>query len=257
MPGIYKITNPNGKIYIGQSIDIKKRFYRYESLQCKGQPKLYNSIKKHGWENHITEIIEECLEEHLLEKETFWKIHYNVLNENSLCCRIDGRGGQMSEKSKKKMSSSIKKYWDEISDEDKKIRTKKNIVFLKSEGHVKTVSNRLKGVSKTKEHIIRLKESQNNKETVIKRKNSLRKYWDELDPNIREEKRQKNIEAQNREEVKKKISENNASKRPEVKEKQRQSALKRKKIECPHCNQFHDPGNSKKYHFDRCKFKFR
>ena len=129
------------------------------------------------------------------------------------------------------------------------------IVFLKSEGHVKTVSNRLKGVSKTKEHIIRLKESQNNKETVIKRKNSLRKYWDELDPNIREEKRQKNIEAQNREEVKKKISENNASKRPEVKEKQRQSALKRKKIECPHCNQFHDPGNSKKYHFENLYYQ--
>lgn len=257
MTGIYKITNPKGKIYIGQSIDINKRFNRYKSLQCKGQPKLYNSIKKYGWENHITEIIEECLEGHLLEKETFWKIYYNVLNEDSLCCRIDGRGGQMSQKMKEKMSSSMKKYWDEISNEDKKNRTEKNITLFKSEEHARTVSNRLKGVPKTKEHIIKLKESQNKKETIIKRKNSLRKYWDEMDPETRETIRQKNIKTQNREEVKRKISENNASKRPEVKEKQRQSALKRIKIECPYCNQFHDPGNSKKYHFDKCKLKFR
>lgn len=57
MIGIYKITNPNGKIYIGQSTNIDKRFYRYKRLECKGQIKLYNSLKKYGWDAHIIEII--------------------------------------------------------------------------------------------------------------------------------------------------------------------------------------------------------
>ena len=46
MIGIYKITNPTNKIYIGQSIDIKKRFNQYKNLQCKGQKALYSSLLK-------------------------------------------------------------------------------------------------------------------------------------------------------------------------------------------------------------------
>jgi group I intron endonuclease len=51
MVGIYKITNPKGKIYIGQSVDIEKRKYYYQALHCKKQTMLYNSIKKYGWDN--------------------------------------------------------------------------------------------------------------------------------------------------------------------------------------------------------------
>lgn len=43
--GIYKITNPKGKIYIGQSIDIDKRINTYRLMHCKDQKLLYNSIK--------------------------------------------------------------------------------------------------------------------------------------------------------------------------------------------------------------------
>lgn len=45
--GIYKITNPNNKIYIGQSINIKNRFYHYSLYHCKTQTKLYNSFIKY------------------------------------------------------------------------------------------------------------------------------------------------------------------------------------------------------------------
>ena len=39
--GIYKITSPSGKIYIGQSIDIQKRFKHYKQLHnCKNPEKL-------------------------------------------------------------------------------------------------------------------------------------------------------------------------------------------------------------------------
>lgn len=33
MIGIYKITNPNGKVYIGQSIDLERRLYYYKNLK--------------------------------------------------------------------------------------------------------------------------------------------------------------------------------------------------------------------------------
>ena len=58
--GIYKIISPSGKIYIGESENIPNRIYYYKIVSCKKQRRLYNSIKKYGWENHIFEIIEEC-----------------------------------------------------------------------------------------------------------------------------------------------------------------------------------------------------
>lgn len=55
--GIYKITSPSGSIYIGQAVDIRCRRLRYESLNCKGQDRIYNSLKKHTFNNHTFEII--------------------------------------------------------------------------------------------------------------------------------------------------------------------------------------------------------
>lgn len=81
MIGIYKIISPSGKIYIGQSINIEKRFKQYEKLNCIKQVKLYNSFLKYGVCNHLFHIVEECLVEELNEKETYWGIFYNVLNK--------------------------------------------------------------------------------------------------------------------------------------------------------------------------------
>lgn len=55
--GIYKITSPTGKVYIGQSRNIKGRKRLYKYLHCKGQPKIYNSISKYGWDSHQFDII--------------------------------------------------------------------------------------------------------------------------------------------------------------------------------------------------------
>ncbi len=50
--GIYKITNPKGKVYIGQSVNIKKRWGDYKCLHnCKEQKMLYNSFIKYGVNN--------------------------------------------------------------------------------------------------------------------------------------------------------------------------------------------------------------
>ena len=56
MVGIYRITSPSGKIYIGQSRNIYKRWGQYRG-KFVGQLKLANSFKKYGVNNHLFEII--------------------------------------------------------------------------------------------------------------------------------------------------------------------------------------------------------
>lgn len=105
--GIYKITSPSGKVYIGQSIDITYRKYRYKHLKCKFQPKIYNSLLKYGFENHQFEIIEECSLEQLNERESYYKQQF--INEfgwnKALFCEIYDRGigGTRDEKVKEKL----------------------------------------------------------------------------------------------------------------------------------------------------------
>ena len=43
--GIYKITSPTARVYIGKSINIFKRFESYRFVSCKNQPILFRSIK--------------------------------------------------------------------------------------------------------------------------------------------------------------------------------------------------------------------
>jgi len=83
--GIYKITSPSGRIYIGQSVSIRRRYLYYRNNKCKSQPKLYHSIIKYGFDNHIFEILEECSKEDLSKRERHWQEFYNVLN-NGLNC---------------------------------------------------------------------------------------------------------------------------------------------------------------------------
>lgn len=112
--GIYKITSPSGKIYIGQSVNINVRWYKdYKNLHCKGQTKLYNSLIKYGWDKHIFEVIEECKLECLNDRELYWKKHYvKQLGWGKMMFLMlnDGKGGNKSKETKTKMSISSIKY---------------------------------------------------------------------------------------------------------------------------------------------------
>jgi hypothetical protein len=110
--GIYKITNPKNKVYIGQSTNINNRWEDYKKLKCKGQPKLYNSFKKYGIENHKFEILKKCTIEKLNDLEYNYK--QDIINElgwkNVLFLMlIDGKGGNKSQSTKNKMSISSTK----------------------------------------------------------------------------------------------------------------------------------------------------
>lgn len=109
MIGIYKITSPSKRVYIGQSIDIEKRFKAYEKIndRTKQQVRLYRSLKKYGFDKHKFEILEECSESELNEKERYYQDLYSVIDRNGLNCKLtktDDRSGRYSEESRLKMS---------------------------------------------------------------------------------------------------------------------------------------------------------
>lgn len=112
MIGIYKITSPSGKIYVGQSVNIEKRFRQYESMtNMKSQTRLVRSFKKYGSKNHVFGIIEECKLSELNQRERYWQEHYNVIGSNGLNCRLTGnsdRSGFFSKESRLKMSEKLK-----------------------------------------------------------------------------------------------------------------------------------------------------
>lgn len=82
--GIYKIENLlNGKIYIGQSIQIEKRFEQHKKTAYARKDRNYNNliykaIRKYGLENFAFEIIEEVPDnQDLDEREIYWISYYN------------------------------------------------------------------------------------------------------------------------------------------------------------------------------------
>ena len=79
MIGIYKITNKiNNKCYIGQSIDINRRWLEHKNPNNWDRKSiLYDAFKKYDIENFSFEIIEECAQEELNEKEKYWIQYYN------------------------------------------------------------------------------------------------------------------------------------------------------------------------------------
>lgn len=167
MIGIYKITSPSGKVYIGQSVNIKKRWNNnYFKLKCSDQPQLFNSLKKYGFENHQFEIIEECFINQLDEKETFYKTQFIEQHGWKMALfyqLIDGKGGHKSEKTKQKISeANLGKKRNEI---QKNNISKALKGRLHSEETKQLMSNsnkgisRNKGIKKSKKIINKIKES--------------------------------------------------------------------------------------------------
>ena len=104
---IYKITNPSDKIYIGCTIDFKRRLSEYRRLSINGQVKIYNSLSKYGFDKHVFEIIEECDEDTLHEREIYWIKYFNCIEEG-LNIRLGNRTGSLTEDTKAKISKALK-----------------------------------------------------------------------------------------------------------------------------------------------------
>lgn len=106
--GIYKITSPSNKVYIGQAINLKRRFRDYTYInRIKAQAKLYSSFLKYGVENHKFEIINEFPKDISQEViDTYEQLYMDFYKD----CKIEllnikdaGKRGKMSEESKNKL----------------------------------------------------------------------------------------------------------------------------------------------------------
>lgn len=76
--GIYKINYPNGKYYIGLSVNIKRRMYEHNDFNKAKMP-CDLAIKKYGKITEI-EILELCPEDKLGEREIYWIKYYDATN---------------------------------------------------------------------------------------------------------------------------------------------------------------------------------
>lgn len=132
--GIYKITSPYNKVYIGQSWDLFKRQNKYKKLSCKGQIKLYASLLKYGYELHSFEVIHElpqdCTQDILDEYETlYWQL-YKDCGVEMLNCKVPGKRGygKHDERTKQKMAKSKAKCITQYSKQGEFIKTWNSIL---------------------------------------------------------------------------------------------------------------------------------
>lgn len=110
--GIYKITNPKGRIYIGQAENLLERQKAYKRVyHIKSQTKIYRSIIKYGWNAHTWEIQEFCTVEKLNIRERYWQEFYDVIGHNGLNCKLvntNEKHQTISEETKQKIAKTLK-----------------------------------------------------------------------------------------------------------------------------------------------------
>lgn len=168
--GIYKIINKiNNKSYVGSTSNFDKRWYSHRfrlKNNTHHSSKLQNSVNKHGIENFVFEVIEECPKELLIEREQHWIEILNSYNDgyNSTprACNNGGladetieklkkihTGKKMSKEAKEKMSKSKKgrKLSEETKEKLRKISKGKKM----SEEAKRKMSESKKGIKVSKE----------------------------------------------------------------------------------------------------------
>ena len=85
LSGVYKITNPVGAIYVGSSLNIKRRWSLYKCpTGTKNQNKLKNSLTKYGYNNHVFEVLEFCDVKIIRKRERELGLDLDCLNRANL-----------------------------------------------------------------------------------------------------------------------------------------------------------------------------
>lgn len=196
MVGIYKITTPTSKVYIGQSTDIDFRFSDYRRMRCNRQTKLFNSFKKHGVENHVFETVHELPvdidTETMVKYEQLYMDLYRDCGVELVNLRDAGSRGKHSEESKQRMREANKGQipWIQGGTHSVETRAKLSAILKgKNVGRRHTDEAKRKigaagigrhtGKKRTPEQCERIKAARRlqkppSKETVAKRANAIR-----------------------------------------------------------------------------------
>ena len=178
MIGIYKITSPSKRIYIGQSISIDIRMNQYkQGYNCRRQLRLYASLLKYGFSEHIFEVVEECIEEELNIRERHWQDFYDVLGEMGLNCRLQStydKSGKLSEDTKRRISrtktgvehsaESIEKMRGrEVSEETRRKQRDAKLGRKLSQEVVNKIAEANRGSKRSEESRVKMSEAQKGK----------------------------------------------------------------------------------------------
>jgi len=201
--GVYKITSPTGRIYIGKSVDIYARWVDYRKpyyITNTKQPVITRSIKKYGVENHVFEIIEICEEDKLNEREVYWIAFYNSYRSKmGMNCSVGGegiKGAKWTAAMKKRLSELLKgKFVGEKNPNyGKGIKGEKNPLYGTKKSAEVTEKNKLSNKKTWAEKI--KSEEYNSEEQRQKRSEYNRGRTRSED--VKEKTKQKNIETWNK-----------------------------------------------------------
>lgn len=218
--GIYKITSPKGRIYIGQSKNILLRKTQYASVAVKNQPKVYNSIKKYGWAKHKFEVLHECTVDQLNDLEKYYvDLHSSFTSRHGLNAK-DGGGNRVkfSEEVKEKIRQ---KAIGRIVSEETKNKMRASRMNMSAETRLK-MSLAGKGRPKSEEHRRKIGEAHKGKSVSDAHKISISKtltgrkigpFTEEHKRKISESLRGKNLGFKHSAETIKKMSESNSGSR--------------------------------------------
>lgn len=113
---IYKITNPKGRVYIGRTVNFKKRMYNYAWGTDKSQRLIYRSVQKYGWDSHEVGVLEEFEGDLAVadSKEIFWirsyMSHYSKYPSQKGMNLTSGGGGMLGRKLTEKQKKQLSDY---------------------------------------------------------------------------------------------------------------------------------------------------
>lgn len=146
MIGIYKIENSLTKrVYVGQSINIEKRFKEHiKQLNKNIHPNyhLQRAWNKYGEDNFSFSLIEECEQKALNDKETYWKLFYDK-QFGTYNLGNTGNVNTTSIEKRIKVSKSLKASISKLSPEERK-KKYGHPVFI-SEKQRQVLHEKLKG----------------------------------------------------------------------------------------------------------------
>lgn len=120
--GIYKIVNKlNRKVYIGQSVDIRRRWLAHNNWKNRTASAIGRAIIKYGVENFDYIIIEECDRDMLNEREKYWILKTNTIapigynlssggDSNYYCSEESKRKMSLAQTGKKRSIAAIEKF---------------------------------------------------------------------------------------------------------------------------------------------------
>lgn len=150
--GIYSINNClNGKRYVGQAINIVRRWNRHKTCNDKGVSAIHLALKAVGIENFTFEVLEECSRELLNERECFWIKQLNTVAPNGYNLNSGGKHPLfISDETRKKQSIAQR---GKVQSQETIEKRRKSTTGLKRTTETKTkMSLAQKGKTLTTEH---------------------------------------------------------------------------------------------------------